>query len=160
MGVAILLQGGKIQKHTPTISSFLTPTCSAGLELIQGQEVLALIIQFLLLLITNKIIKFLGNECSHWPLCFRSGILIRPASLFSHDPGPAIFPPTLRAEAENWDGWNHSWGSYCQGREKMLCRGRGPFSHHTLLPFTREGGKGEVTGQEDRKHVQKEYTRP
>lgn len=100
--------------------------------------------------ITNKIIKFLGNECSRRPLCFRSGIFVRPALLFSHHPGPAVFPTTLRAEAEHWDGRNHSWGSYSKGRKKMVCWGRGPVSHHTLLPFTRRGERrSNRTGKQE-----------
>lgn len=89
----------------PTSSSFLTTTPTQPAQLAwsssRGRRVLALIIQFLLLLITNKIIKFLGNECSHWPLCFRSGMFIRPASLFPHHPGPAICPPPPAPNAES-----------------------------------------------------------
>lgn len=72
---------------------------------------------------------------------------------------PCHLPPNIESRGRKlWDGWSHSWGSYCKGRGKMICQERGPFGYHTLLLISREGGDGAIRGQENRKHVQEGHT--
>lgn len=89
----------------------------------RGRRFLALLIQFLFWLIIKKIIQFPEDDCSHWPLCRRSGTFRRLAS-DSSSPTTQAAPSSPQHGGQRqkglWGGCSQSWESEGKGRGQMV----------------------------------------